>query len=150
MTALFIPQNGCTLTFEEDTPLMINWWKRNLRMLAKFKLTGMKEVQRSSYACWDSEQQKYVSKEYVRRETVPNPLFRDYDGQYAPAEITIPAGTAFTLSRYNYTHYCGIRSVDLKCLESPKPGIKGLCLQLPLEDLNGINVLISDMPEATD
>ncbi len=142
MSTICIPQNGSVLTLLEDWNVTLNWWKRNLRMLAKFNLTGMKEVCAYTGVTWNPEEQAYQSYTHRRRETVPNKLFMDYQGNYTPVEVTFPKDTKFILSRFNYSNSNGISSVDLKCLESGKPGIKGLCLQLPLEDFNDAKVSI--------
>lgn len=139
MATIFIPQNGDELTLTEDWQVELEWVKRNLRMLAKFKLTGMKEVEIHTYAKWDAEQKKYVPGTRTRNETVPNKLFMDYDGNYTPAQVTFPAGTTFRLSRYHYTNHAGISMVEFKCSDSPMKGIKNLCIQVPLDQLNGMS-----------
>ena len=140
MSSILIPQNKQELTLSEDWSVELQWIKRNLRMLAKYNLTGMKEVDRYSGARWDAEEKKYVHQTVVRNETVPNKLFMDYEGNYTPVEITFPKDTIFIVSRYHYNNQTGIDSVEFKCSGSPKKGIKGLCIQVKLDKLNGMPV----------
>lgn len=145
-----VPQTGSTLTITEDWQVQLKWVDRNLRMLKAFKLTGMVEAYR-----WTEEKVtpdgKSETVERVQRKTIPNKLFMDDNGRFVPVNVTFPSGTSFTLVRYDMgfknSTYC-IRTIDLKCSGSEKKGIKGLMIQIPLREFNGMPATITDGPES--
>jgi hypothetical protein len=127
-----IPNHGDTLTLTDDWQVRVEWWERNLRMLAAFKLTGMVE---STY--------------YGRttRHTVANKLFLGEDGKYTPVEITFPKGTTFTFGRYVLQQKKWVNWIEIKCSGSSKPKIKGLGLHLYLEDFSTMPAELTRAPE---
>jgi hypothetical protein len=156
---ILIPQSTSHLTLTEDWNVEVDWRQRNLRMLKAFNLTGMKVTGQRGYYI-EQEDGSYGYEQRNVRETVPNKLFMDNDGNFTPVSITFEAGTVFELSRYNsgtlYLNEDGntvyinkaILSVDLKCIGSPMKKIKGLCLQLPVESLTNMDVEVSYAPES--
>jgi hypothetical protein len=135
MAQLNIPNVGMLITVIEDWEILVPWFERNLRMLAAYKLTGMSETAKIHYS-YDAETRKPKKEQIFERKTVKNPLFKDFEGNYEPALIVIPSETKFTLTKYHTGYQGRIIKVGIKCAESPKKGIKGLCLELPLEEFN--------------
>lgn len=158
---ILIPQAGCILTLSDDWSIEVDWRKRNLRMLKAFKLTGMVVTgKRGYYIEEDDGKMRYEQRD--ARETVPNKLFMDDEGNYNPVLLTFEKGTEFELSRfrkgwvadrfqtdgvwYDCARDGAITEIDIKCIESPMKGIKGLCLQFDCEGLNGMPAIISNWP----
>ena len=135
MTQVYIPQVGMIFTLLEDWEIDVPWFDRNLRMLAAFKLTGMRETKKIRYV-YDKLSRKPFEEEYIERRTVANPIFRDNEGKYQPALINIPVGTIFNLTKYHTGYQGRINRVGIKCVISTKKGIKGLCMELPLSEFN--------------
>jgi hypothetical protein len=138
MGQINIPNVGMIITVIEDWEILVPWFDRNLRMLAAYKLTGMSGTAKIHYS-YDMETRKPKQEQILERKTVKNPLFMDFDGKYQPALIVIPSGTKFSLTKYHTGYQGRIIKVGIKCAESPKKGIKGLCLELPLEEFNKMN-----------
>ena len=146
MAQVYIPQVGMVFTLLEDWEILVPWFDRNLRMLAAFKLTSMKETKKKRYV-YDYDSRKPLEEDYVERKTVANPIFRDNEGTYQPALINIPLGTIFNLTKYHTGYQGRISRVGIKCVSSPRKGIKNLCMELPLSEFNKLKADFKNPPE---
>jgi hypothetical protein len=149
MTQIYIPQVGMIFTLLEDWEILVPWFDRNLRMLSAFKLTGMRETKKTRYV-YDYDSRKPLEEEYTERKTVANPIFRDNDGKFQPALISIPEGTIFNLTKYHTSYQGRVNRVGIKCVSSSKKGIKNLCMELPLSEFNKLNASFVMPPEKDD
>jgi hypothetical protein len=145
MPEVFIPQIEHVLELTEDWQVELSWDSKNLVMLKHFNLTGMKTFEVGDRLKYDDrgvaqrdEDGKFIREKIYRRETVVNPLFKDYEGRTTPALVTFPKGTRFRISKYNTGYNGYISSVYMKCLESSKAGITGKNILLGRETFNGV------------
>jgi hypothetical protein len=139
-----IPQSGEIFTLREDWQIELDWDHSNLRMLAAFNLTGMKRVEVGSNIKYTDEGRpardvngQYQFEPVYQNRTVVNPIFKDYEGNTTPALVTFPKGTQFLVSKYATGRRGHIFSVSLKCMGSPRKGLKTRCMILDLDVING-------------
>lgn len=126
---VYVPQAGTILRLEQPWRVTVDWDKYNLRWLAAFGWTGMKE-EKKTRSRWNSETKTYQSKEYTAKKTVANPLFKTMDGEWKPALCVVPAGTVLQVTRYE-VHYGMIHGVKLRCLEcADRKKLKGKVLEI--------------------
>ena len=147
--SLCLPLIGSTFTLTEDWEVELHWVKRNLVLLRKFNLTGMRDYVVGHRYERDPDTGtplkdaagSYIYTEVTRKETVPNPIFKDYDGNFAPAIITLLAGTEIWVSDIGGS-WGGY--VDLKITGGPDKRTKDRVLQVRFKAFNGAVADIAD------
>lgn len=141
---VYVPQTGTILRVEEPWRISVDWDKYNLRWLAAFGWTGMKDIQKYK-SKWNSETKAYQREEYTSKKTVANPLFKTMDGEWKPALCVVPAGTVLQVTRYDAS-YGRINGVHIKCLEcADRKKLKGKVLDIDIKQFSTLEAF--EMPE---
>lgn len=125
MPAVFIPEVGSLYRVAEEWKPMMEWDDRNLVLFRNLKLTGTKKISIGSSYKYDRETGAPVRDEngqYIREEnfinrTVPNPLFQDDNGDFAPVMITFPVDTVLELTKYKVGYNGAIWATWWKIME---------------------------------
>lgn len=127
MPSVFIPEVGMSYRITEEWKPMLEWVDRNLVLFRNLKLTGTKKISVGSYFKYDPKtgthlkdaNGAYIREEQFMNRTVPNPLFKDDNGNYAPVMITFPVDTVLELTKYKTGYNNDIYAIWWKITECP-------------------------------
>lgn len=145
MTSVFIPQVGNKYRLLQDWKPMLSWASRNLVLFRNLKLTSTKQVSIGSYYEYDTttsqykrdETGKYIVKENIVNRTVPNPLFKNDEGEFTPVMITFPEGIVMELTCFKTGYNNVIREVWFKITDASDKRFKDRVLSVSVDELNG-------------
>lgn len=145
MPAVFMPEVGCRYKLVEDWVTDLGWGKRNLVLLRHLKYTGTKKVSLGKYYKYDfttgrpvlDEAGNYILEEAHANRTVPNPLFRDDNGDMVPVSVTFPQGIVVELSSFRTGYNGKVHMVWMKVVESSDKRYKERVFEVSVADFNG-------------
>jgi len=148
MPATFIPQVGKQYELTAEWTTDLSWAKRNLVLLRNLKYTGKKAQLVGKYYVYNKttgqidydENGKAIVEERFINKTVPNPLFKDDEGNMVPVSVSFPKNSVIELTKYHTSYNGYISFVWLKVITCSDSRFTGRCIEVNLEQFNGVEL----------
>lgn len=133
MPSVFIPQIGNIYKLIEEWKPMLEWESRNLVLLRKLGLTGMKP-QNLGYSIVASDGTRVQA---TINRTVVNPLFITEDGSAVPITVTFPEDTLLEFSQLKVGYKNAIRHIWLKVIDCSDQRMINCVVSVSVDEIEG-------------
>lgn len=145
MPIVFIPNVGRTYRLTNDWFPELDWVQRNLVLLRNHKLTGKQKVVLYHRNMYDYDTGDYLrdengrikTEEVTQNRTVPNPLFRDDDGEHVPVTLRFPKDLEFTIIKFVVGYGAEIFDIWGKVTKTDDKRFTDRVFSVTLDEFNG-------------